>query len=111
MANTAATFLRTVSAPSIDVSGSALVGGSALVAGPLYVGGMDVMAAIANAGGSTINASTQLAVASVTCTGDISARDVTATHELHVDGAAVLNGSLTVAGTNVMTTLSGNKIR
>ena len=46
------------------------------------------MGAITNAS-SAMDASTQLVVASVTTTGDISARDVTATRELHVDGAAV----------------------
>ena len=92
------------SAPSIDVSGSALVGGSALVAGPLYIGGQDVMAAIASAGGgTTINATTQLSLAGVTASGDIQARDLVATRDLHVDGAAVLNGTLTVGGSNVMT--------
>ena len=60
----------------------------------------------AGGGGSTINANSQLSVASLTCTGDISARDVSALGELHADGATVLNGTLTVAGTNVMTSLA-----
>ena len=65
------------------------------------------MTAIANAGGgSTIDANTQLAVASVTCTEDISGRDLIATRELHVDGATVLNSSLTVDGTNVMSAIA-----
>ena len=100
----AATFLRTVSAPSLDVSGSILCSGSALFGGPLYIGSTNVAAAIANI--PIIGTSSQLSVASVTCTGDISARDVTATRELHVDGAAVLNSTLTVAGTNVMSAIT-----
>ena len=67
------------------------------------------MAAIASAGSSAINANTQLAVASVTCTGDITARDLTATRELHVDGATVLNGTLTVAGSNVMSAIAAKQ--
>ena len=67
------------------------------------------MTAIANAGGSTINANTMLSVASVTCSGDISSRDVTATRELHVDGAAVLNSSLTVGGVNVMSAIASKQ--
>ena len=68
------------------------------------------MTAIANAGGgTTINANTQLSVASVTCTGDISARDVSATRELHVDGATVLNGTLTVSGTNIVTAIAAKQ--
>ena len=67
------------------------------------------MAAISSAGSSAINANTQLAVASVTATGDISARDVTATGELHVDGAAVLNGTLTVGGANVMSAIAAKQ--
>ena len=60
-------------------------------------------------GGTTIDANTQLAVASVTCTGDITARDLTATRELHVDGATLLNGTLTVAGTNVMSAIAAKQ--
>ncbi len=65
------------------------------------------MTAIANAGGgTTITASTQLSLAGVTASGDIQARDLVATRELHVDGAAICNSTLTVAGTNVMTSLA-----
>ena len=62
------------------------------------------MTAIANI--PVIGTSSQLAVASVTCTGDVTARDLAATGELHADGATVLNGTLTVAGTNVMTAIA-----
>ena len=64
------------------------------------------MTAIANAGGSTIDASSQLTVASVTAGGDIQARDLLATRELHVDGAAILNGTLTVGGVNLQTAIA-----
>ena len=67
------------------------------------------MAAIASAGGTTISPTTQLSVASVTCTEDIQGRDIVATRELHVDGAAVLNNSLTVSGTDVLSALSGKE--
>ena len=67
------------------------------------------MTAIAAAGSSSIKASTQLSVASVTTSADIQGRDVIATREFHVDGAAVLNGSLTCGGVNVMTSLSGKQ--
>ena len=67
------------------------------------------MDAIANAGGgNTIDASTQLALAGVTASGDISARDViasrdlTASGELHCDGPTQLNGTLTVTGTSTV---------
>ena len=70
---------------------------------------MDAIANAGGGGGTTIDASTQLAVAGVTASGDISARDVTVTQELHVDGAAVLNGTLTVAGTNVMSALAAKQ--
>ena len=78
------------------------------------------MSSIANAGAS-ISSTSQLSVASVTCTGDIQGRDVVATRELHADGAAVLNssltvagnttmsGTLTVAGTNVMTSIAAKQ--
>ena len=56
------------------------------------------MQAIAAAGGTTIDATTQLSVASVTATGDLQGHDVVATNELHVDGSAVLNGDVTIAG-------------
>ena len=60
--NAAATFLRSISAPSLDISGTLLCSQSAVIGGPLYVGGIDVMTATANAGGgSTIDANTQLA--------------------------------------------------
>ncbi len=65
------------------------------------------MEAIANAGGG-IDASTQLAVAAVTASGDISARDVIVSRELHVDGAAILN-SLTVGGANVLSALAAKQ--
>ena len=79
------------------------------------------MSTIAANAGASISSTTQLSVASVTCTGDIQGRDVVATRELHADRAAVLNssltvagnttmsGTLTVAGTNVMTILSGKQ--
>ncbi len=53
LAPNAATFLRSVSMPSLDVSGSMLCSGSAVIGGPLYVAGTNVMDAIANAGGGT----------------------------------------------------------
>ena len=79
------------------------------------------MTTIAANAGASIRSTTQLSIASVTCTGDIQGRDVVATRELHADGAAVLNstltvagnttmsGSLTVAGTNVVTAISGKQ--
>ena len=67
------------------------------------------MDAVANAGGgTTINANTQLAVAGVTASGDISARDVIASRdliangELHCDGPTQLNGTLTITGTSTV---------
>ena len=48
------------------------------------------MDSISNAS-STIDANTQLVAASVTTTGDISARYVTATRELHVDGDSLMH--------------------
>ena len=61
------------------------------------------MQAIA-AAGTTIDATTQLSVASVTATGDLQGRDVVATQELHADGAAIFNSTLAVAGN---TTIGG----
>ena len=108
IAPNSATFLRAVSAPSLESTGSLLCSSSAVIGGPLYVGGTDVMTAIANAG-SAIGASSQLAVASVTCTGDVTARDLVATGELHADGATVLNGTLTVGGANVMSAIAAKQ--
>ena len=53
LAPSAATFLRAVSIPSLECSGTMLCSGSALIGGPLFVGGTDVMAAIASAGSGT----------------------------------------------------------
>ena len=41
-------FLRTVSAPSLDVSGSILCSGSLVLGGPLYIAGSDVATAISS---------------------------------------------------------------
>ena len=90
LASNAATFLRTVSMPSLDCSGSIMCSSCAVIHGPLYVGGVDVMAAIASAG--SISANTQLAVASVTASGDIGARDVIASRNLTVAGASTVKG-------------------
>ena len=109
LSSNAATFLREVSAPSLNVTGSLLVGGSALITGPLYVNGTNIMSTIAANAGASISSTSQLSVASLTCTGDIQGRDVVATRELHVDGACVLNGSLTCGGVNVMTSLIGKQ--
>ena len=67
------------------------------------------MLAIANAGSSSINANTQLSVASVTASGDIQARDLVATRELHVDGATVLNGSLTAGGVDLVSAIAAKQ--
>ena len=67
------------------------------------------MTTIAANAGSTISSTTQLSVASVTCTGDIQGRDISATRELHVDGAAFCNSTLTVAGVDVMTALAAKQ--
>ena len=101
-----ATFLRALSVPSLDCSGSIQCSGSALVGGPLYVGGTDIVAAIA---GNAVGAASNLSLTSVTASGDISARDLVARRELHVDGAAVLNSSLTVAGTNVLSAIAAKQ--
>ena len=63
--NAAATFLRSISAPSLDVSGTLLCSQSSVIGGPLYVGGTNIVDAIADAGGTTIKANTQLHVASL----------------------------------------------
>ena len=70
------------------------------------MGGTDIVAAIA---GNAVGAAGNLSLTSVTASGDISAHDATATRELHVDGNTVLNGSLTVGGTNVLTALASKQ--
>ena len=79
------------------------------------------MTTIAANAGASISSTSQLSVASVTCTADIQGRDIAATRELQCDGAATLNstltvwgntsmaGSLTVNGTNITTALSGKQ--
>ena len=60
------TFLRTVGAPSLDVSGSILCSGSALFAGPLYIGGTDILTLVATKQ-NLITPSTPLSCASLDC--------------------------------------------
>ena len=62
------------------------------------------MAAIAGAG--SISANTQLAVASVTASGDIGARDVIASRNLTVAGASTVKGSMQVTGDASATAMS-----
>ena len=97
--SSSALFLRQAIVPSLDCSGSIVCGGSALIGGPLYVGSTNVMTAIAAASGTTISASSQLSLTSITASGDIQARDLVATRELHCDGPTVLNSTLAVGGT------------
>ena len=115
-----AVFSCALSAPSLDVSGSAVIGSSLLLAGPLYLNGVNIMTTIAANAGASISSSSQLSIASLTASADIQGRDVRPTRELHADGAAVLNSTLsvagnatmsalTVAGTNVLTALSGKQ--
>ena len=80
-----------------------MIGSSLVLAGPLYLNGVNIMTTIAANAGSSLGASTQLSVASLSCSGDVQARDVVATRELHADGAAVLNSTLTVAGATTIT--------
>ncbi len=69
--DTAATFLRPTSAPSLDLSGSLVCSQSAVVGGPLYVQGAiflqgtDILTLIAQSGGTSINSSSNLHVASI----------------------------------------------
>ena len=84
-----------------------LCSGSAIIGGPLYLAGVNIADAIANAS-STIDTTSQLALASVTASGDVSARDVIASRdlaasgELHCDGPTQLNGTLTVTGASTV---------
>ena len=59
-----AVFSCAVSAPSLDVGGSVVLGSSLLLAGPLYLNGQDITALIAANAVSSLGASTQLSVAS-----------------------------------------------
>ena len=110
-----------MSTPSLEVAGSAIIGSSMILAGPLYLNGTDIMTTIAANAGASISSTSQLSIASVTCTADIQGRDIAATRELQCDGAATPNstltvwgntsmaGSLSVGGTNVITALSGKQ--
>ena len=48
-------------------------------------------------------------MAAVTACGDISAYDLIASNELHVDGAAILNSTLTVGGVDVLSALAAKQ--
>ena len=68
------------------------------------------MTTIAANAGASISSTSQLSIASVTCSADIQGRDVIATRELHCNGAAVFNSTVTVAGIgNVSTAINGKQ--
>ena len=78
-----AVFSCPVSAPSIDVSGSAIIGSSMVLAGPLYLAGVDISTTISGKQ-ATITTSTALSASTLTA----AARPISTVCELR-EGRAV----------------------